>query len=141
MLDGEHSFTPASGIRKPDLQLICKWILESWEVISPSTVRCSFLKCCITNAFDRTEDDILWQDEGNTGPFNNEDAEVVDEGEFNYAEQDETSTVELNESDYHCIFGSSDDENDFEGFQSFWQVSAVEVTRIMSNICYCFQTI
>ena len=117
MLDGEHSFTPAGRIRKPDLQLICKWILESWEEISPATVRRSFLKCCITNSIDGTEDDILWQDEDDTDPFNDEDAEVVDEeGELYYAEQDEMSTVEIDESDYRCIFGNSDDENDFEGF-------------------------
>ena len=117
MLDGEHSFIPAGRIRKPDLQLICKWILESWEAISPATVRQSFLKCCITNAIARTEDDLLWQDEDDTDPFNNEDVEVVDEeGELYYVEQDETSAVELTESDYRCIFGNSDDENDFEGF-------------------------
>ena len=114
MLDGEHSFTPAGRIRKPDLQLIWKW---SWEAISPTTFRWSFLKCCITNSIDGTEDDILWQDEDDTDPFNDEDAEVVDEeGELYYAEQDEMSTVEINESDYRCIFGNSDDENDFEGF-------------------------
>ena len=100
------------------------------------TVRQSFLKCCITNAIDRTEDDLLWQDEDDTDPFNNEDAEVVDEeGELYYVEQDETSAVELNESDYR------DHENDFEGFYSFWQLSTVEVTRILSNICDCLQTI
>lgn len=71
-------FTPAGRIRKPDLQLICKWILESWEAISPTTVRQSLLKCCISNAIDGTEDDILWQDEDDTDPFNNEDAKVVD---------------------------------------------------------------
>ena len=109
-----NSFTPAGRIRKPDLQLICKWILESQEAISPATVRRSFLKCCITNAIDGTEDDLLWQDEDDTDPFN--DAEVVDEGELYYVEQDETSAVELSESDYRCIFGNSDDENDFEGF-------------------------
>ena len=77
----------------------------------------TFLKCCITNAIDRTEDDLLWQDEDDTDPFNDEDAEVVDEeGELYYVEQDETSAVELSESDYRCISGNSDDENDFEGF-------------------------
>ena len=50
------------------------------------------------------------------------------------------ATVELNESDHRCIFGKSDDENDFERFQSFCQLSAVEVTRIMSNICDCLRT-
>ena len=85
VLDGKHSFTPAGCIRKPYLQLICIWIFESWAAISPTTVRRSFLKCCITNAIDRTENDILWQDEDNTDPFNDEDAQVVDEGELFYA--------------------------------------------------------
>ena len=77
-------------------------------------LRGAALKYCIT---DETGDDILWQDEDYTDPFNDEDAEVVDEeGELNYAEQGEMSTVELDESDYHSIFGNSDHENDFEGF-------------------------
>ena len=63
MLDGEHSITPAGRMKKPDLQLICKWILESWEVISPATIVQSFLRCSITNSLDGTEDDILWQDD------------------------------------------------------------------------------
>ena len=52
------------------------------------------------NVIDRTEDDILWQDEDDIDPFNYEDAEVVVEGELYYLERDKMSTVELYESDY-----------------------------------------
>ena len=72
MLDGEHSFTPSGCIKKPDLQLICRWILESWEAISPMTAW-SFLKCCITNVLDRMQDVILWQVDID------EEAAVIDE--------------------------------------------------------------
>lgn len=100
MLDGEHSFTPAGRMKKPGLQLICKWILESWEAISPATIVRSFLRCCITNSLDGTEDDILWQDDNDSDPFGtDEEAEVVDEeGELYHAEQDELLTTEIRES-------------------------------------------
>ena len=49
MLDGNHTFTPAGRIRKPDLHQICQWILDNWNSISPDTIKRSFLKCCITN--------------------------------------------------------------------------------------------
>ena len=118
MLDGEHSFTPAGRMKKPDLQLICKWILESWEAISPATIVRSFLRCSITNSLDGTEDDILWQDDDDSDPFGtDEEAEVVDEeGELYYAEQDELLTTEIHESEFRSIFGNSDSESDFEGF-------------------------
>ena len=62
MLDGNHTFTPAGCIQKPDLRQICRWVLESWNAISPDTIKHSFLKCCITNALDGTEDDVLWEE-------------------------------------------------------------------------------
>jgi hypothetical protein len=38
-------------------------VLAAWKAIPESTVR-SFKKCCISNALGGSEDDILWEDDG-----------------------------------------------------------------------------
>ena len=117
MLDGNHTFTPAGRIRKPE---ICQWILESWNAISPDTNKRSFLKCCITNALDGTEDDILWEEVDESDPFADDDGEksiADEEGELFYAGEDEVAILEVNEQEYRDIFGESHvDESDFNEF-------------------------
>ena len=120
MLDGNHTFTPAGRIRKPDLRQICQCILESWSAISPDIFKRSFLKCCITNTLDGTEDDILWEEMDESDPFADDDgmeSTVDEEGDLFYAAEDEVAVLEVNEQEYHDIFGESDvDESDFNGF-------------------------
>ena len=36
----------------------------AWKAIPENTIVRSFKKCCITNALDGSEDDILWEDDG-----------------------------------------------------------------------------
>ena len=36
----------------------------AWKAVSESIIVRSFKKCCISNALDRSEDDILWEDDG-----------------------------------------------------------------------------
>ena len=36
----------------------------AWKAIPESIIIRSFKKCCISNALDRSEDDILWEDDG-----------------------------------------------------------------------------
>ena len=93
--------------------MICNGSWKAGEQFRPQQFNRSFLKCS-RNALNWTEDDILWQDD-DADPFD-EEAEVDDEGELYYAEQDEMSTVELDKNKYHCVFGSSDGKSDFEGF-------------------------
>jgi len=35
----------------------------SWKAIPESIIARSFKKCCISNALDGSEDDILWEDD------------------------------------------------------------------------------
>jgi len=39
-------------------------VLAAWKAIAESIIVRSFKKCCISNALDRFEDDILWEDNG-----------------------------------------------------------------------------
>ena len=60
-------------------------------------VRKSFLKTDISNSMDRTEDDNMWQDPGESSP-----------------EEETWNTVErLTQQEWEDLFGESDDE-DFE---------------------------
>jgi hypothetical protein len=36
------------------------WIIITWQRTSPELILKGFKKCCISNAMDRTEDDMLW---------------------------------------------------------------------------------
>jgi hypothetical protein len=39
-------------------------VSATWKVIPESIIIRSFKKCCISNALDGSEDDILWEDDG-----------------------------------------------------------------------------
>jgi hypothetical protein len=39
-------------------------VSAAWKAILESIIISSFKKCCISNALDGTEDDILWEDDG-----------------------------------------------------------------------------
>ena len=40
------------------------WVSAAWKAIPGSIIVRSFKKRCISNAFDGSEDDILWEDDG-----------------------------------------------------------------------------
>jgi hypothetical protein len=40
------------------------WVSAAWKAIPESIIARSFKKCCISNALDGSEDDILWEDDG-----------------------------------------------------------------------------
>ena len=39
-------------------------VSAAWKVIPESIIVRSFKKCCLSNALDGSEDDILWEDDG-----------------------------------------------------------------------------
>jgi hypothetical protein len=44
------------------------WIIMAWQCISPEATMKCFKKCCISNAVDGTDDDMLWngsEEDGN----------------------------------------------------------------------------
>lgn len=80
LLEGGHAFTPSGKIKKLSVSLMCEWILSSWHTISPDSIIKGFKKCCVSNALDGSEDDVLWaesdeqsdSDETNTGTGSSE---------------------------------------------------------------------
>lgn len=61
LLSGDHSLTPTGKLKKPAVHLLCTWILQAWDAISQEGIIHGFKKCCISNALDGSEDDILWE--------------------------------------------------------------------------------
>ena len=43
---------------------VARWVSAAWKDIPDSIIVRSFKKCCISNALDGSEDDILWEDDG-----------------------------------------------------------------------------
>ena len=43
---------------------VARWVSAAWKAIPESTIVRSFKKCCISNALDGSEDDILREDDG-----------------------------------------------------------------------------
>uniref|UniRef100_A0A1E1X208 Putative pogo transposable element n=1 Tax=Amblyomma aureolatum TaxID=187763 RepID=A0A1E1X208_9ACAR len=62
MAAGNHDLTPAGKIRRPTIDMLCRWIIEAWSVIPREMVVRSFKKTGISNSLDGTEDDALWED-------------------------------------------------------------------------------
>ena len=50
-------------MRKVNLPMICGWIVKVWKEIPSDIITRAFLKCCISNNMDGTEDDIIWEEE------------------------------------------------------------------------------
>ena len=104
----EHSFTPSGNMRKPDLCLIATWIKESWDAVSPEIIKKGFKKCCLTNAMDGTEDDVLWEEErpGEERAEEETEDDVVDEGLYG-------------DGELATLFATSDEEEEEEEFEGF----------------------
>ncbi|MCG7877729.1 MAG: hypothetical protein N0C90_15530 [Candidatus Thiodiazotropha endolucinida] len=113
MVNGEKTLTKAGNLRRPDITTVCSWVIEAWNMIPASMVLKSFLKCGISNNMDGTEDDELYSDyvrsdnTTTTSEITVEDEIDVDTGIYD---------DRLTEDQFHEMFGHSDDEDEFEGF-------------------------
>jgi hypothetical protein len=43
---------------------VARWVSAAWKAITESIIVRFFKKCVISNAFDGSKDDILWEDDG-----------------------------------------------------------------------------
>ena len=43
---------------------VARWVSATWKAIPESIIVRSFKRCCISNAFEGSEDDILCEDDG-----------------------------------------------------------------------------
>jgi hypothetical protein len=62
--DPARELTETGKIKRAAPSEVARWVSAAWKAIPESITVRSFKKCCISNALDRTEDDILWEDDG-----------------------------------------------------------------------------
>lgn len=112
MMKGEKTYKKGGNIQTPALATLCIWIEEAWDEIKSEIVMKSFKKCGISNAFDGTEDDLLWDDQANDDV--NEEDDINDRMADDVDPYDDT----LHTSEWEELYGEDDvnKKNDFVRF-------------------------
>ena len=105
MQNGNKTYTKSGRQRAPDLVTVTEWIIDCWKTLDKQIIVKSFKRCCISNAMDGTEDDILWNEEATR----QEEAQS-DDDDLLFNGEDIMSTEQIQ------LFMESDDE-DFLGFE------------------------
>ena len=59
-----RELTETGKIKRADPSEVARWVSAAWKAIPESIIIRSFKKCCISNALDGSEDDILCEDDG-----------------------------------------------------------------------------
>jgi len=62
--DPAHELTETGKMKCAAPSEVARWMSAAWKAIPESINIRSFKKCCISNALDGSEDDILWEDDG-----------------------------------------------------------------------------
>jgi hypothetical protein len=57
--DPARELTETGKIKHTAPSEVARWVSAAWKAIPESIIVISFKKCCISNALDRSEDDIL----------------------------------------------------------------------------------
>ncbi len=64
---GEKTFTKGGRMRCPNMPTITQWIDDCWAELDPAIIKKAFLKCCISNVLDGSEDNVLWDESAGGG--------------------------------------------------------------------------
>ena len=78
MASDQHSFTAGGNMRAPPLETCATWVDAAWTSVKVPIIVKAFKKCCISNALDGTEDDMLWEDVIREAPLPVEASDVDD---------------------------------------------------------------
>lgn len=119
MLDGKKEVTAAGNLRRASIPTVCEWVVKAWDQIPSDMVSHSFKKCGISNEMDGSEDDLLYADmvaskstpADVSTPIDEDDVQLVDP-----SYRDVFEDIPTTEEQFHELFGHSDDEPDFFGF-------------------------
>ena len=80
-----HELTETREIKCAAPSEIARWMSAARKAIPETIINRSFKKCCISNALDGSEDDILWEDDGedkdDSGWVTDNDSVMSDNGE------------------------------------------------------------
>ena len=62
--DPASELTETGKIKRTAPSEVARWVSAAWKAIPESIIIRSFKNCCISNSLDGSEDDILWEDNG-----------------------------------------------------------------------------
>jgi hypothetical protein len=82
MINGKHELTKKGNTKKAPLELVCQWVHEAWQAISPESIVNSFKHAGLSTALDGSEDALRSEAEADT-------EENFDDGVFAAEEDDE----------------------------------------------------
>ena len=105
MASDQYSLTTAGNMRAPPLDTCAKWVDEAWKSIKVPIIVKSFKKCCISNALDGTEDDMLWEDNVRGNALHTDTTTEVDDPREPYSD-------EIPQDIWHELFDDVDDDDD-----------------------------
>ena len=111
-------------MKAPSLVTVCEWVHDAWQQLYRAIIEKAFLKCKISNALDRTEDDYLWCkpdalvdsiQENSPTREDSENNDPLDSDDDLYDDATNTSAIE----EWNKLFeeNGSDGENNFKSFE------------------------
>lgn len=75
LLTDNLPMTPSGKIKRASASTVAGWVSWAWRQIPSDMVEKSFKKCCISNALDGSEDDLLWEDSSNEDDVSDTDSD------------------------------------------------------------------
>ena len=112
MSEGNAQLTAKGNFKRPPLPTVVSWVKKAWEDIPEAMIKKSFLKCCISNKMDGSEDDILWQDVEESDRETDEEDEDEERDIIGW----DDDRLEYTAAEWTELFGESDAEEEFDGF-------------------------
>lgn len=82
LISEEHLLTPSGKRKRPSCGLLCSWVAAAWNAVDTEIIRKAFVKCCISNNPDGSEDHLIGRgeddDEDPDDPTGGEDSSDSD---------------------------------------------------------------
>ena len=63
IMSGLAKTTKGGNLQKPDITLICQWVIDVWASIPSEMIVKAFLKCGISNAMDGSQDEAVYEED------------------------------------------------------------------------------
>ena len=89
--DHDQELTALGKIKRAPPHIVAHWVSSAWTSIPAELVAKSFKKCCISNALDGTEDDVLWDDDKDDSNVDNPSSDYLPSDSDNACEDEDSA--------------------------------------------------
>lgn len=101
LLEENHALTPSGKIKKPSASTLGQWVITAWDGVSSESIVKGFTKCCVSNAMDGSQDDVLWDDSDDDADYDPLDVD-----------DDDSSNKESDSDAYTVVDSDEEGESD-----------------------------